>query len=243
MQTSEKSQSKEGFFASTPIHRAGLARASRRGNGRVFGDSNSRSEVDLLAALLAIGFQPDSEAKERSRTILRAVGGLSGLRSTCREDLAERFALREHEAEVIAIAVEIGWRLIEAPWTPGEVFRSSDQVWRQFRPILSRETVEVVWALFLDSRLRQLGAVEIARGSLTGALVSSREVLKLALRHNAAAFLLMHNHPSGDPEPSAADHRLTGELKEAARLMQIDFLDHLVFGADRYCSFADRRLM
>ena len=96
--------------------------------------------------------------------------------------------------------------------------------------------------LWLDNRHRVLAFEELFRGTIDGASVHPREVVKAALRHNAAACIFAHNHPSGDPTPSPADKRITQRLKEALGLVEVRALDHVVV-AETTCSFAELGLM
>jgi len=99
---------------------------------------------------------------------------------------------------------------------------------------------EVFGTLLLDNRHKLIAFDELFRGTIDGAAVYPREVIKHAITHNAAAVILVHNHPSGDPEPSEADKRLTRRLKEALGLVDVRVLDHVVVGYDGYTSFAER---
>nr|WP_299379732.1 DNA repair protein RadC [uncultured Halomonas sp.] len=98
---------------------------------------------------------------------------------------------------------------------------------------------EVFSALFLDSQHRVIRFEELFRGTIDSASVYPREVVKQALAHNAAAIILVHNHPSGNPEPSDADQRITQRLKEALGLVEIRIIDHIVVGSEGCSSFAE----
>lgn len=102
---------------------------------------------------------------------------------------------------------------------------------------------EVFAMLFLDNRHRLIAYKELFRGTLDGACVYTREVLKEVLRFNAAAVILAHNHPSGHPEPSAADRQLTHRLRDALALIDVRTLDHIVVAGTATVSMADRGLM
>jgi DNA repair protein RadC len=102
---------------------------------------------------------------------------------------------------------------------------------------------EVFACLFLDNRHRVLAFEEMFRGTLDGASVHPREVVRAALKHNAAAVILAHNHPSGTAEPSAADHNITRQLRDALQLIGVHVLDHLVIGSGEPTSMAARGLI
>lgn len=104
---------------------------------------------------------------------------------------------------------------------------------------LAHLEIEVFYVLFLNSQHRLIKKQKLFQGTIDGAAVYPREVARHAIKQNAAAVILAHNHPSGSPEPSAADKRITQRLKEALALLDIRVLDHLVVGGDRVVSFAE----
>ncbi|MGK2907531.1 MAG: JAB domain-containing protein [Desulfuromonadales bacterium] len=119
---------------------------------------------------------------------------------------------------------------------------SSRDVVRLF-DFLSRETKEHFWAVHLDSKNRLLCLDQVSTGSLNASIVHPREVYKSALLSSAAALLLVHNHPSGDPTPSAEDREITMRLKAVSELLGIRLLDHIVIGDGRHYSFADQGIL
>jgi DNA repair protein RadC len=102
---------------------------------------------------------------------------------------------------------------------------------------------EVFSVVFLDTKHRVLAVEELFRGTINTASVFHREVVKRALDLGAAAIVAVHNHPSGNPEPSAEDRRVTDDLRKACQLMDINLLDHIVVGSNGHFSFADKRMM
>jgi DNA repair protein RadC len=124
---------------------------------------------------------------------------------------------------------------------------STDRVWRLHSPLdaasvlrrpLQAEPVEVLGVLCLTTKQELIGYHEVSRGTLNASIVHPREVFKAAVLSNAAAVIVAHNHPSGDPAPSPEDVQLTERLREAGQLLGIDLLDHIVIGHDdRYFSF------
>ena len=142
------------------------------------------------------------------------------------------------EREVLETAAELlGRRVI------GQTLESPRDAAEYVRTRLTGLEQEVFCCLFLDNRHRVLAFEEMFRGTLNGTAVYPREAVKRALAYNAAAVILVHNHPSGDPEPSRADEVLTQRLKEAFGLIDIRVLDHLVVGRDGCVSFSDRGLL
>ena len=125
---------------------------------------------------------------------------------------------------------------------PLEAIYSSSHAVRLF-DFLGRETREHFWAVHLDSKNKLLCLDPISTGSLNASIVHPREVFKSCLLSSAAAMLLVHNHPSGDPAPSNEDHEITARLKEASELLGIRLLDHVIIGTGRHYSFADSGLL
>lgn len=123
---------------------------------------------------------------------------------------------------------------------PGIAFTSSSAARDWLRLQLARKEREVFMVLYLDNQHRLLESETLFAGSVNHVQVHSREVVKSALRFNAAAVVLAHNHPSGDPEPSQCDRNITGRLKEVLALVDVKTLDHLVIGSEDIVSFAER---
>lgn len=121
----------------------------------------------------------------------------------------------------------------------GRALTSPQEVFSHLQTLLADYEHEVFALLMLDSKHRVLGFHELFRGTLDGASVYPREVVKIALQYNAAAMILVHNHPSGDPEPSLADRILTQKLKEALSIVGVRTLDHIVVGREGCISMAE----
>ena len=122
----------------------------------------------------------------------------------------------------------------------GTLFTSPALVKDYLRTKLAGFEYEVFAALFLDSQHRLIEYAELFRGTIDSAAVYPREVVKTALRFNAAAVIFSHNHPSGNPEPSAADRALTQRLKQALALIEVRTLDHIIVAGDQTTAFAER---
>lgn len=122
----------------------------------------------------------------------------------------------------------------------GAKLTQPEKVHRCLQTLMLDYPYEVFGTLLLDSQHRLIAFDELFRGTIDSASVYPREVIKHAIEHNAAAVILVHNHPSGDPEPSDADRRITQRLKDALGLVDIRVLDHVVVGHEGYVSFAER---
>lgn len=125
----------------------------------------------------------------------------------------------------------------------GRALTSPKEVFSHLQALLADYGHEVFALLLLDSRHRVIAFQEVFRGTLDGASVYPREVAKISLEHNAAAVILVHNHPSGDPEPSQTDIKLTRSLRDALNLVGTRTLDHIVVGHEGCLSLAERGLL
>jgi DNA repair protein RadC len=110
-------------------------------------------------------------------------------------------------------------------------------------PRASRELVECFYVVLLNSQSRVIAMQEVSRGVLNSSLVHPREVFRLSIAYGSAAIILVHNHPSGDPTPSAEDRAVTRQMVDAGRLLDVPVCDHVILGADRYVSFAEAGLL
>lgn len=136
----------------------------------------------------------------------------------------------------------IRYRKSEVSLDREERFMNSEQVFIAFGN-LSLEPVEVFCAIFLDNKNRMLCVQQIARGTLSSCLVHPREVFCAAVQLQSAAIITIHNHPSGDPEPSKEDIQITSRLKETGRILGIQLIDHIIIGDQNHFSFADQGLL
>ena len=117
---------------------------------------------------------------------------------------------------------------------------NSQAVYDLFRQMVEDLDREAMWVVCLDTRNRLTCLSQVSLGTLNAAPASPREIMKLALMTNARSLILVHNHPSGDPEPSPEDRAVTSQIKSAARLMDVRLIDHLIVGDGRFYSFADQ---
>ncbi|WP_246131743.1 JAB domain-containing protein [Pistricoccus aurantiacus] len=140
--------------------------------------------------------------------------------------------------------ISAAYRVLESKWLPkGAKLTCPTRVREYLTMHLSEKEHEVFCVLFLDSQHRAISFDEMFQGTIDSASVYPREVVKRALQHNAGAVILAHNHPSGDPEPSAADRRITTRLVEALGLIECRVLDHFIVGRQPAYSFAEHGLL
>ena len=200
------------------------------------------SDADLLAALIHSGAGVDSAADLAER-LLKRFGSLRGLLHADAASITAERGIGEARAGVIRSLPEIARRYFEEALPVGEAIRSPSDTETFLQAKMRHLGHELFCCLYLDNRHRVLRFDEMFRGTIDGTSVYPREVVKEALRINAAAVILAHNHPSGVAEPSQADERITRRLKSALELVDIRLLDHLIIGDGRATSLAARGLI
>lgn len=200
------------------------------------------SDAELLAIFLRTG-SAGMSAVDLARGLLDAFGGLRPLLAADHDTFCARPGLGPAKFAQLRAVLEMGRRHLHEELARGEALTSSEATRRYLRTRLHDRDHEVFACLFLDNRHRVVAFDELFRGTIDGASVYPREVVKAALRHNAAAVILAHNHPSGVAEPSRADTRLTERLRDALGLVDIRVLDHVIVGEGEPVSFAERGLL
>lgn len=171
--------------------------------------------------------------------LLQQVGGLQGFANCGLGELCTVRGVGPAKAAQLKAAVELGKRVMAAPLTTGTRIGSSRDLFHYYHPRLRDLRREVFKVILLDAKHTLIRDVTVSEGSLTLTIVHPREVFNLAVRESAAAVIFLHNHPSGDPQPSAEDRALTGRLAAAGQILGVAVLDHIIVGDGRYFSFAD----
>lgn len=204
------------------------------------------SDSELIAILLRTGL-PGCNALDLARQLIARYGALSGLARCSVAELAKIKGIGPAKAVQLAAAFGLGDRLAKERLTRQRLDTPElihDLLGAEMRA-LTRESLR---AVLLDTKFHLLRIEEISLGSLNESIAHPREIFRPAIQHAAYALILVHNHPSGDPAPSSADRQLTRRLAEAASLLQIHFIDHVILGsADNgrlpYFSFKEAGLL
>ena len=202
----------------------------------------SLADAELLAILLRTGVKGKS-AVDVARQLLGRFGSVAALLEAGTERIAEIPGLGDAKLAQLRAALELARRALKEDLSSRDALSSPRAVRDYLRLALAGREHEVFVALLLDAHHRVTASVELFRGTLTQTSVYPREVVKCALRHNAAAVIFAHNHPSGVAEPSHADEILTRSLKAALALVEIQVLDHFIVAGTRTMSFAERGLL
>ena len=192
------------------------------------------SDAELLPVFIGSGSRGQN-AIEAGRALLAGAGGLKSLLDSPRSGGVGAVAWCR-----LVAALELGRRYLDAEMKTALTLADPGATGRYIKSRLCAYPYEVFACLFLDNRYRVLAFEELFRGSIGGASVHPREVVRRCIAHNAAAVILAHNHPSGTPEPSQADRTITLRLRDALGLVDVRVLDHIIVGDGAPISLAER---
>jgi DNA repair protein RadC len=206
------------------------------------------SDAELLAVVLRSGTR-GCDVLSLSHALLAGMGSLRGLLRLNTEDLRSYPGIGGVKALQMQAMIEISRRILSTG-EAAPLMDSPERIYNWLRPLVDGEPVEKFWVLSLNRKNRLLRCQAVTSGTATASLVHPREVFREAIRNSASALVCAHNHPSGDPSPSQADIRATRQLREAARVVQLDLLDHVIIGqrehdpkGSGYYSFAESGLL
>jgi DNA repair protein RadC len=197
------------------------------------------SSAELLAIILRTGVA-GCNVIDLSLRLLTRYGGLSGLARASVQELCQENGLGIAKAAQLKAALEIGRRLqLESPEQRPQILSPADVANMLMLEMQALEQ-EQLRVLLLDSKHRVLKTSIVYVGSLNASMVRIGELFREAIRANCAAIIVVHNHPSGDPTPSREDNAVTRQIVEAGRLLNIDVLDHIILGHQRFVSLLER---
>ncbi|MCE9645892.1 MAG: DNA repair protein RadC [Chloroflexi bacterium] len=229
---------------SRPVYRIADLHVSDRPRERLTAlGPQALTNAELLAILLRVGVRGEN-AVEVGQRLLQKFGGLSGLHRTPIKELVDQHGIGGAKAAQIKAAIELGRRLrLESPDERPSISSPADAaaLVQYEMSALEQEHLRVI---LLDRRNRVLEIVEVYKGSVNSSQVRVGELFKDAVRINASALIVVHNHPSGDPTPSPDDVAVTRAIVQAGKLLDVDVLDHLVIGvgAGKWVSLKERGL-
>lgn len=192
--------------------------------------SAALSDTELLALLLRSGSRGHNVLSVAQRLIVDA-GSLPALVRWTDADFRRLKGIGRVKACQLVAVMEVSRRVLADAGEARPVLNKPELVHVHFQPLLPGLAVEKFWVLCLNRKNRVLKQVEVTSGTATSSLAHPREVFREAIRHGATGVICAHNHPSGDPSPSAADIQLTRQLREAAAAVDIPLLDHVIIGS------------
>ena len=209
---------------------------------KLLDEPKALADYELLELLLG-QVLPRRDTKPLAKALIAAFGSLRGALTARREALLEVDGFGESLAGHWALLAELYARLGEAPVRERQVFSGPEVVAEAARARIGHLRVEEFWVAFVDNKNRLMAWERVGRGTVDETAVYPREVLTLALRHQASGLILAHNHPGGDPTPSVADRDLTRRIALAAQNLGLRVLDHLIVAEDRHFSFQEAGLI
>jgi DNA repair protein RadC len=200
------------------------------------------TDAELLAVVFPTAAPGASNAVDQARAWLQRIGSLRGLVDAPARTLRAIPGIGSARAAMIQAVGELARRYGQQRLPRGRPLSTSAEVYRHCGERLAALRKEQFHVILLDGKNRPLKDVRVSEGTLTASLVHPREVFVPVIEESAAAIILVHNHPSGDPTPSAEDIAITHRLREVGELMGVRVLDHVVIGHGRYVSFTDEGL-
>ncbi|CAD7774160.1 RadC-like JAB domain protein [Candidatus Methanoperedenaceae archaeon GB37] len=198
--------------------------------------------VELLAIFLRTGIKGKS-ALHLASDLLERFGGVRGIFEAKNRDLLKVEGLGEAKVAQIKAVYGLAQQYLKEKIKAGEIIKSSRDVYDYLYFTMRDLKKEIFKVIFLDGKNQIIAIEDLFKGTLNQSSVYPREIIKSAIKYNAAGVIFVHNHPSGNPEPSLSDKEITKDLVFAGNLMQIKVLDHIIIGENRYFSFADEGLI
>ncbi|HSV74952.1 MAG TPA: DNA repair protein RadC [Chthonomonadales bacterium] len=202
--------------------------------------AQSLSTEELISMLLGTGTAAGVSAATR---LLAKFGGSSGLARAAMRDVAKVHGVGLHRAAQLMASIELGRRMTARVRSTPAVVRGPEDVADLLLPSMQGSKQEQFTVLLLDTKHNVLKITPVSVGTLDASLVHPREVFREAIASSAAAIIVAHNHPSGDPTPSEEDRRVTERLMAAGQLIGIEVLDHVIVGDDRWVSMKRQNLV
>ena len=205
--------------------------------------TQSLSESELIAILIASG-SVDESAVELSKRILASVNNnLNELGKQSIEELQKFKGIGQAKAITIVAAMELGRRRRLSDITKRLEIKSSKSSFELFEPILKDLAYEEFWIAYLDRANKVIIKSKVSQGGIIGTVIDVKLIMKSAIEKLSSGLILCHNHPSGNLEPSKEDLKITKQLTDAAKLFDINVIDHIIIGNNEYLSFVDEGLI
>ncbi|MCZ7610668.1 MAG: DNA repair protein RadC [Ignavibacterium sp.] len=205
--------------------------------------SQSLTDAELIAILLRTGTKGKSVIQIAQELISKETN-LAQLASKTSADLIKNSGIGKDKAATLLAAFEISRRILsQTKWFSQKKITSPADVAEIFIPLLRDEVKEHFIVVCLSSSNKIIRYVDISQGNLNSSVVAQREIFKTAIENNSASIILIHNHPSENPEPSNEDISITKKIVEAGKMMDIPVFDHIIIAGNTYTSFVEKRLI
>lgn len=201
------------------------------------------SDAELLGILIGSGSRDESAVELMRRVMASCHNNLNELAHWGVHDFSAFKGLGPAKSITIMAALELGKRRKQQEVRERQTIRCSRDIFELFHPLLCDSPQEEFWILLLNQACKVIDNVRISTGGIDGTYADVRSILREALLQRATQLALIHNHPSGNCQPSTSDRQLTQHIQQAARTMNIQLTDHVIIGDDKFYSFADEGLV
>ncbi|MCK4359819.1 MAG: DNA repair protein RadC [Candidatus Cloacimonetes bacterium] len=200
-------------------------------------------DYEIVELLLTLG-TPRKDCKQQGKEAIKKFKSLKSVLEAPMDKLQEINGIGPHNAFGIKLFQEISERYLKERIIGKKIkLKSSKEVYDYLFQSMQKNKKEIFKVLFLDAKNKIINTEDLFEGSLDISVVYPREIIKKAIQYNAVSLIFVHNHPSGNPEPSQSDKDITKNLVNSCKVMQIKILDHIIIGDNRYFSFADEGLI
>lgn len=201
------------------------------------------TDAELIAILLRTGTKGTSVI-EVAQTIIQKYNNLSALAMESIESIKKSHGIGKDKAATLAAAFEISRRVeSQSKWFSNKKITSPNVIAEIFMPLFRDEVKEKFLVICLNSANKIIRYEIISVGSLNSSIVHAREVFKVAIENNSANIILLHNHPSGNEEPSNEDIQVTKRLVEAGKILEINVFDHIIIAGNKFTSFVEKKII
>jgi DNA repair protein RadC len=199
-------------------------------------------DYEIVELLLSLG-TPRKDCKQQAKDAIKRFKTLRGVLEASLEELQEIDGIGPHSAFGIKLVQEVAREFLKARIIDTPIYKSSQEIFDYLYHSMRDLKKEVFKVIYLNSQNQIIEIVDLFEGTVNSSVISPREVMEGAIKHNAAALIFVHNHPAGNPEPSGNDKEVTRDLVYAGSIMRIRVLDHIIIGENRYFSFAGEGLI
>ncbi len=199
-------------------------------------------DYEIVELLLTLG-TPRKDCKQQAKAAIKKFKTLRGVLEAPPEELQEIKGIGPHNAFGIRLVQEVAREFLRGKILQEPICKSSKEVFDYLYHSMRDLRKEVFRVIFLDGKNQIIDIEDLSEGTLNLSSVYPREIIKSAIKHHALSLIFVHNHPSGNPDPSPSDKEITKDLIAASNTMQIKVLDHIIIGDNRYFSFADEGLI
>ncbi len=199
-------------------------------------------DYEIVELLLTLG-SPRKDCKQQAKEAIKRFKTLRGVLEAPPEELQEIDGIGSHSAFGIRLVQEVAREFLKEKIIDKPIYKSSKEIFDYLYHSMRDLKKEVFKIIYLNSQNQIIETADLFQGTISSSFISPREVMESAIKYNAASLIFVHNHPSGNPEPSKNDKEMTKDLVYAASTMQIKVLDHIIIGNNRYFSFASEGLI